>query len=111
MKAKTYTFACTIILLLVALAGQSNQAQARDNFYLGADLGGLLVHFDNYPRRVWVPPPPPPPVYYGGERRTVVVYDDPPPRGWHHRHHWRHRPYDSDEYRYDEYRHNNRRHW
>ena len=108
MKKRTLMFACTLMLLLVALAGQPKQAQARDNFYLGADLGGLLVHFDNYPRRVWVPPPPPPPVYYGGERRTVVVYDDPPPRRWHHRHH---RPHDYDYYRYDEYRRHHRRHW
>ncbi len=106
MKTRTLLYAGTLMLLLLGLTWQPKQAQARDNFYLGADLGGLFVHYDNYPRRVWVPPPPPPPVYYGRERRTVVVYDAPPPRGWHHRHHRRHQPYE-----YYEYRNHHRRHW
>ena len=110
MKTRTLAFACATMLLLAALAVQPKQAQARDTFFLGADLGGLLVHYDNYPRRAWVPPPPPPPVYYGWDRRPVVIYDAPPP--WrHHRHHWGHRPYDRDEYRYDRERYHHRRRW
>ena len=86
---KTKTIWAAMVFLLMVLAIQPSNAEARDNISVAADLGGLFVHYDNYPRRAWVPPPPPPPVYWDGGRRPVVVYDDPPPppRHWHRRHH------------------------
>ena len=92
MNIRTRTLWCSVAFMLFMMAGQPRETQARDNVYVGADLGGLFVHFDNQPRRAWVPPPPPPPVYWDGGRRPVVVYDGPPPppRYWHrqHRHHY-----------------------
>lgn len=87
---KTKTIWAAMVFLLMVLAIQPSNAEARDNISVAADLGGLLVHYDNYPRRAWVPPPPPPPVYWDGGRRTIVEYDyppPPPPRHWHRRHH------------------------
>lgn len=97
---KTKAIWAAMVFLLMVLASQPNKAEARDNISVAADLGGLFVHYDNYPRRAWVPPPPPPPVYWDGGRRPVVVYDypPPPPRHWRHRHH-HHHPRDYYEYR------------
>lgn len=59
MKTRTLTLCALVALLLTVIAGQPRPVKAQDTVFMGADLGGLLVHFDNNPRRAWVPPPPP----------------------------------------------------
>ena len=43
MKTRTLTLCALVALLLTALAGHPRVAEARDNIYMGADLGGLGV--------------------------------------------------------------------
>ncbi len=107
MKIRISTLCSAVALMLLMMAGQPEETQARDNVFVGADLGGLFVHYDNYPRRAWAPPPPPRPVYWDGGRRPVVVYEEPPPpRYWHrrHRHHYYSPPPRPDYYEYRQYR-------
>ena len=95
MKTRTLTLCALVALLLTVLAGQPRPAEARDNIFVGADLGGLFVHFDNYPRHAYGPPPPhhyrswgppPPPRHYRSWGPP------PPPRYWHPRPYYRHAP-------------------
>ena len=94
MKTRILTLCALVALLLTAVAGQPRLAEARDNIFVGADLGGLFVHFDNYPRRAYGPPPqhyrswgpPPPPHHYR------AWGPPPPPRYWHPRPYYRHAP-------------------
>ena len=94
MKTRTLTLCALVALLLTVLAGHPRPAEARDNIFVGADLGGLFVHFDNYPRRAYGPPPhhyrswgpPPPPRHYR------AWGPPPPPRYWHPRPYYRHAP-------------------
>ena len=103
MNRKSLIFAGALLLVLAMLAGHPDQSQARDRIFVGADLGGVSVHFDNYPRRVWGPPPPPPPPRFWGWGpppppppssywgwRHYPPPPPPPPRRWHrHHHHYR----------------------
>lgn len=89
-----------LVLVLIALTGQADWAEARDRVYIGADLGGLVVALNTGgPRAHYLPapyyPPPrawhrydhsyPPPVVYGRPyHRAHRGYWGPPPR-----HHWR----------------------
>ena len=95
MKTRTLTLCALVTLLLAAMAALPRPAEARDNIFVGADLGGLFVHFDNYPRRAWGPPPPhhyrswgppPPPRHYR------AWGPPPPPRYWHPRPYYHHAP-------------------
>ena len=95
MKNRTLVLWSILMLMLIVMAGQPQKAQARDHVYVGADLGGFGMTFNNYshhermlppcPPRGYYPQvryqPPPPPVYYG-------EYYEYQPR--HHRHHHHH---------------------
>ena len=102
MKTRTLTLCALVALLLTVLAGQPRPAEARDNIFVGADLGGLFVHFDNYPRHAYGPPPPhhyrswgpPPPRHYRSWGPP------PPPRYWHPRPYYRHAPPPPHHYPY-----------
>ncbi len=94
-----------LLLVLVAVLGQSQKAQARDSVYIGADLGGLVMAFNTSPRYGYGPPPcppprgwyprgryyPPPVVYERPRYRDHGAYRDDYPRHRRHDHHryWR----------------------
>ena len=109
MKTRTLTLCALVALMLTVLAGHPRPAEARDNIFVGADLGGLFVHFDNYPRHAYGPPPPhhyrswgppPPPRHYRSWGPP------PPPRYWHPRPYYRHAPPPPHHYPYGRsYRH------
>jgi len=99
MKNRTRVPWGLLLLVLIALAGQADRAEARDSVYIGADLGGLVMAFNTGPRTHYLPPAPyppprawhhhghyyPPPVVYGRPYyRAHRGYWGPPPR-----HHWR----------------------
>lgn len=96
MKTRTLTLCALVTLLLAAMAAQPRPAEARDNIFVGADLGGLFVHFDNYPRRAWGPPPPPHHYRSWGPPPPPRHYrawgPPPPPRYWHPRPYYHHAP-------------------
>ncbi len=98
MKNRTMALWSILLLVLIAMAVQPQKAEARDNIYLGVDLGGLVMGFNTYPyreyvpvsyppERVWYPAhyrhyPPPRPVYYEAYERR---HHSPP----HYRSHYR----------------------
>ncbi|MBV5318192.1 MAG: hypothetical protein JZU50_10335 [Desulfobulbaceae bacterium] len=101
MKNRTMIPWGLLLLVLITLAGQPQKAQARDNVYIGADLGGLVMAFNTYPRYEYRPPPcPPPRGWYPRDRYypPPVVYGRPHYRS--HRADWNDYP-----------RHRRDRHW
>ncbi len=104
MKNRTRVPWSVLLLVLIAVMGQSKQVQARDNVYIGADLGGLVMTVDTYPRYGYGPPPcppprdwyprgryyPPPVVYERPRYRAHNDYwDDYPRHRRHHHRYWR----------------------
>lgn len=111
MKNRTRVPWGLLLLVLIALAGQADRVEARDNVYIGADLGGLVMAFNTGSRYHYSPapyPPPrawyhhdrvyaPPPVVYGRPyHRTHRGFWGPPPR-----HHWRGDHWRGDHWRGD----------
>ncbi len=99
MKNRIVVLGSILLLVMIAMAAQPQKAQARDNVYVGVDLGGLVMGFNTYPHHEYIPPPYPARVYYPRYRHypppppQPVYYDayyGDRPRPHHHRHpHWR----------------------